>query len=262
MRMLTKRVVAPQQPLGGIFMKQVKYVAHRGLNHLAPENTLPAFEWAARKGMWGIECDTYCTVDGSWIVHHDRTVDRMTNGTGKAQDFTLEQIRNLQIVSGSNLDSYPGLKIPTLEEVLAVCRHSHLHAFIEIELYHSDADIETLVRLVESSGMMDRCSFICFQEQSLETVRRLHPDVPLGWLTGKEVGREQIELVKRLGNAFLNVQYERLSADFIRQCREEGIEVSAWIVNTWQEAEPLIAAGIDYITTDVVLQGPDQSWNP
>jgi glycerophosphoryl diester phosphodiesterase len=233
-------------------MHKVRYVAHRGLNHLAPENTLPAFELAASHGMWGIECDTYCTVDGTWIVHHDRTVDRMTSGTGKAQDFTFADIRSLKIVSGANIERYPGLQIPTLEEVLAVVRRTDLHIFVEIELYHSDADLQNLVRLVEDSGVMERCSFICFQEESLRKVREIHPDVPLGFLTAKEVTASHIDLIKGLGNAFLNCQYEKLSPDLIRRFHEAGIPVSAWIVNMRPDAESLIAAGIDYITTDMI----------
>ena len=119
-----------------------KYVAHRGLSLHAPENTIPAFELAGKSGFWGIECDTYCTTNGRWIVHHDRTVDRMTNGTGRTKDFSYEEIRKLHIVAGNGIDAYSNLQIPTLEEVLSVCLSYGMHAFIEIEEYHQDRDGE------------------------------------------------------------------------------------------------------------------------
>src|SRR4051794_8031284 len=117
-------------------MSQVKYIAHRGQSMHAPENTLPSFELAGRSGFWGIECDTYCTTDGRWIIHHDKTVDRMTNGEGRTKDFSFADIRKLVIDSGHNISDHPSLQIPTLEEMLLVCGRYNLYAFIEIEEYH------------------------------------------------------------------------------------------------------------------------------
>ena len=53
-----------------------------------PENTLPSFRLAAENGFWGAECDTSPTADGVWIVMHDDTVDRMTDGTGAVSEMT------------------------------------------------------------------------------------------------------------------------------------------------------------------------------
>lgn len=234
-------------------MVQPKYVAHRGFSMKAPENTLAAFELAGQSGFWGIECDTYCTVDGKWIVHHDRTVDRMTDGTGRTKDFTFEAIKKLNITSGYEWDKFPNEKIPALEEVLAVCRKFGMYAFVEIEEYHKDEDLRTLISLIEQSGMMSRCSFICFNADDLKKVRELHKTIPLGYLSDKRPSAADIELVQSLGYAFLDHQYTEVTPEDICSCHEQGIEISVWTVNTKEEAEPFIAAGADYITTDTAL---------
>jgi glycerophosphoryl diester phosphodiesterase len=221
---------------------------------MAPENTIPAFELAGVSGFWGIECDTYCTVDGRWIVHHDRTVDRMTDGTGKAKDFTFDDIRKLNIVSGSNIGNYPGLFVPTLEEVLEVCKKHNMHALVEIEHYHSDADLESLLGIIKNSGMFEQICFICFNADDLRKMRKLNNDVTLGYLSAKRPSPEDIEFVKELGNAFLDYSYEETTVKDIKRCHEAGIEVSVWTVNTKEEAGLFIKAGVDYITTDTMLK--------
>ena len=82
----------------------VRMTAHRGYSAMAPENTLPAFRLAGEYGFWGAECDTSPTADGVWIIMHDDTVDRMTDGEGKVKDLTYDEIRALTIDDGSNVE--------------------------------------------------------------------------------------------------------------------------------------------------------------
>src|SRR3954454_9323338 len=52
--------------------------AHRGGAALAPENTIAAFDNAARLGADGLELDVRLSRDGIVVVHHDRTLERTT----------------------------------------------------------------------------------------------------------------------------------------------------------------------------------------
>ncbi|HGF8182654.1 TPA: glycerophosphodiester phosphodiesterase family protein, partial [Enterococcus faecium] len=62
------------------------WIAHRGNNSTAPENSIVAFENVYRHQ--AIETDIQLTSDNRWVVMHDETVDRTTNGTGKISDMT------------------------------------------------------------------------------------------------------------------------------------------------------------------------------
>lgn len=234
-------------------MPKPKYVAHRGFSMQAPENTLPAFELAGRAGFWGIECDTYCTTDGRWIIHHDRTVDRMTNGSGKAKDHTFEEIRRLSIASGNNIEAYPGLRVPTLEEVLAVVRSHGMHAFVEIEEYHRDADLDTLVRTVRACGMLEQTCFICFNADDLKKVRAINRDVPLGFLSANPPCEADLRLMGQLAPAFLDYDYQVTTPEDVKSIASSGIEMSIWTVNTPGDARRFIEAGVAYVTTDTDL---------
>jgi len=50
----------------------MKWIAHRGLSALFPENTMPAFEAAREHGCDGIETDVQLSSDGFAVLTHDR----------------------------------------------------------------------------------------------------------------------------------------------------------------------------------------------
>ena len=72
---------------GQSFTPSTKFIAHRGNNYFYPENSIAAFEKTSRH--WGAETDIQLTTDGKWYCFHDRTLDRMTNGTGNFMDLNL-----------------------------------------------------------------------------------------------------------------------------------------------------------------------------
>jgi glycerophosphoryl diester phosphodiesterase len=68
--------------------------AHRGIGNSAtiPENTIPAFRYAADHGANFVELDVQLSSDGKMVVIHDKTLDRTTNCTGYVKDQTLAYI--------------------------------------------------------------------------------------------------------------------------------------------------------------------------
>ena len=72
--------------------------AHRGCSQRYPENTLLAFEKAAKiRDLTGIELDIQLTKDGELVVMHDERVDRTTNGSGFVQGVRVS--RNKEITN-------------------------------------------------------------------------------------------------------------------------------------------------------------------
>ena len=87
------------------------YIAHRGLhNEKIPENSLAAFAEATANG-YAIENDIHLTRDGEVVVFHDNTLDRMCGVSGKIEEKTLAELRELRL---KNSDQ----RIPTLKECL------------------------------------------------------------------------------------------------------------------------------------------------
>lgn len=100
-------------------------VAHRGGARLAPENTMVAFERAVDDfGADMLEMDVRLSRDGEVVVHHDPTVDRTTEGTGRVDDLPWSELRELDAgarfedLDGRRSFAGRGVRIPRFEEVL------------------------------------------------------------------------------------------------------------------------------------------------
>jgi hypothetical protein len=91
-----------------------RIAAHRGGALEAPENTLEAFSHAVALGVEEIECDVHLSSDGRIMVHHDATLERMTDGHGPLCDCPAEALRRLRIKGSATA------RMPVLSEVLAL----------------------------------------------------------------------------------------------------------------------------------------------
>jgi glycerophosphoryl diester phosphodiesterase len=71
--------------------------AHRGFGDHAPDNSLYAVERALAAGMDGVDVDGQLTRDGELVIFHDLSVDRLTSGTGRVRDKTLQEMLALDL---------------------------------------------------------------------------------------------------------------------------------------------------------------------
>ena len=67
-------------------------IAHAGGADLFPANTILAFEESMKLGVDILELDLRLTEDDVLITHHDKTLDRLSNGTGNIRNFTYAEI--------------------------------------------------------------------------------------------------------------------------------------------------------------------------
>jgi glycerophosphoryl diester phosphodiesterase len=75
--------------------RRVLNIAHQGGEIEAPSNTLFAFKTALEKGADVLELDVHATSDRELVVIHDATVDRTTDGSGRIDQMTLEEVKAL-----------------------------------------------------------------------------------------------------------------------------------------------------------------------
>lgn len=97
-------------------------MAHRGDAVHAPENTSAAFHLALDAGADLFETDLWLTADDVLVCHHDRALDRTTDGSGAIPELTLSQVKAAR-VTGSycaayDPAAYPDERIPALDELL------------------------------------------------------------------------------------------------------------------------------------------------
>lgn len=156
---------------GTVSMPENGVCAHRGANSLAPENTVPAFEEAVRRGAEMVELDTKYTKDGKIVILHDGTIDRTSDGTGRPSDYTFEEIRRFDFGSWKD-PKFAGTRIPTLDEVFAVLPQNvwvNLHTPNNPKLALEVAD------WVVAHGRQHQ-SFLATGKQAMDAVRQKYPD--------------------------------------------------------------------------------------
>jgi len=146
--------------------------AHRGAMSTHPENTVPAFEEALRLGAHMVEFDVQMTKDGALVLMHDATVDRTTDGRGKVSEMTLAEVKALDAgVKKGN--AFKGLRVPTLEEALAVFPKNiwlncHLKGGAELGA--------ATARVIENTGRKHQ-AFLAAMAPQVETARHAVPDI-------------------------------------------------------------------------------------
>jgi glycerophosphoryl diester phosphodiesterase len=135
-------------------------VAHRGLLHEAPENTLANFR-ACLELRLGFEFDVRRTADGHLVCLHDDTVDRTTDGTGKVSELTLDQVRKLD-AGGWFSPDFSGEKIPAIDEVFALlAAHRERDVLVAVDIKAADSRVAAdLVGLAARHKVLDRLVFI------------------------------------------------------------------------------------------------------
>lgn len=99
---------------------EVLVAAHRCSWRTAPENSIQALKDCIEMGVDIAEIDLKLTKDNQLINMHDKTIDRTTNGKGKPQDYTLEEVKKFRLKAATGHPTRHA--IPTFEEMLLVAK--------------------------------------------------------------------------------------------------------------------------------------------
>ena len=236
----------------------VRVIGHRGYSAVAPENTLPAFRLAGENGFWGAECDVSPTADGVWVIMHDDTVDRMTNGEGKVIDCTLDELRALTVDAGSNVEQYPDTRVPTLTEYLDVCREYGMHAVIEIKGCTPVEQLDRLAALLGAREEKDRFIIISFGQEHCARMKELMPETPVYILIGGSedfADSMQFALDHKLdGVDFASVWGRK----WVKRAQKAGLKTMVWTVDDIIVADRFYGCGVrDFTTNSLTPQVPE-----
>lgn len=220
-----------------------RIIGHRGAAGLAPENTLAGFALAAELGCRMVEFDVRLSGDGMPVVFHDDTLDRCTAATGRVGQSPAAQLQRLTI--------------PTLAQVLILCRARGLAVNIEIKPDPGAGPATALAALAVAQSLWpaDRPPPLVssFDSEALAAAAATAP----GWPRGLLVERVPPDWQKRseaLGCRAVHAHHRALSGRLVAEMKDAGFAVLAYTVNHRSRAKTLWQWGVDAIFTD----RPDQ----
>lgn len=163
-----RAALPPQMPAAGV-------CAHRGNGGGMPENTTLAWPNAIRLGAQMVELDVKRCRTGELVILHDETVDRTTDGRGRACDMTFAELRALDAGcrKGARIPGCPPVKIPTFEEAIdsipadaPVWINCHCAANTAVEV----------ARIIRAKGRLNQ-AFIATSLKAIDEARREVPEI-------------------------------------------------------------------------------------
>jgi glycerophosphoryl diester phosphodiesterase len=238
--------------------------AHRGGAALFPENTLDAFRGALELGIPFLETDVHLSRDGVLVVHHDATVNRTTNGSGKVADLTLSELRKLD--AGYRFSpgggAFPfrgkGLTIPTLEEAFALSPTVRFNVELKTA---GRAAAHALWSFIEAGELHDRILVAAEVHATIRRFRRLSRERVATSASHREalafLAATRLHLDGVLPVAFDALQIpvrhrgvRVLDRRLVQAAHRHGVQVHAWTIDDPAEMRELLALGVDGLMSD------------
>jgi len=229
----------------------VKVVGHRGNAVDAPENTLPAFQKAIDLGADYVELDVQETKDGVIVVTHDSNFKRCTGYDGNVWEMTYDQVKDLDAGMESKFgDTYKGTKIPTLDEVIKLCK-GKVKLLIELKTNgHDVALAERTLKVVADNDAFDDIMIHSLSYDELKKVKEIKPSVKCGYIMTLALGD-----YKDLDVAdFFTVETTSINSSAVDAVHASGKQIYEWTVDEDDDIQKAIDSGVDGIITNNVTE--------
>ena len=235
---------------------QVKMVAHRGLSGIERENTCPAFVAAGNRSYFGIETDVRVTKDGKFVLLHDATTKRVTDG---AVDVSVAEnefsaVKDILLPDKDGSTDRRDIRIPQLKEYVRICKKYGKICVLEVKEPFADADLTRMVDEITALGYIEGVIFIAFDYGICTALRALLPPSTIQWLTQNKENELNEEKAKALAENRLDVDvyYKNLRKETVDMLHAYGIKINCWTCDDKETAERLVEMGVDFITTNIL----------
>lgn len=227
-------------------------IAHRGFSGHYPENTMLAFRKAVEAGADGIEFDVHLSKDGEIVIIHDERVDRTCNGTGRVQDFTAQELANL---NAGKLFGLEAEGVPTLAQYLEFIQDKNIITNVELKtgVYEYRGIEQKVYDLLKKFQVLDKVIISSFNHESILRMKEIDREIPCGLLVDSWL-IEPWNYVKEVGVEYYHPSAYGMRKEVVQQLQEEGIGVNVWFGKEPLAFEKVIATKVDAIITDY----PDQ----
>jgi glycerophosphoryl diester phosphodiesterase len=265
---------------------------HRGARGLWPENTLPGFAGALALGVTAIEMDVALTADGVVVLSHDPFLDpdltRGPDGTwigapgallrhityDALTAFDVGQIRPASRQAGlfPQQRGSDGVTLPRLADVIALDEQVMLSVELKTFPDHPEWTVspaemaEAVLAVLDLGRAAHRTRIISFDWRGLRHLRRLRPQISLGYLTDAETvaaaqlwwdgptpadfGNSVARAVAAEGATVWGPDAATLERDEVATAASLSLLVNPWTVNEPADMARLIGWGVGGLTTD------------
>lgn len=239
-------------------------IAHRGAAGLEPENTLRAIERALRLGVEMVELDVRPCSDGTLMVVHDATLERVAGDPRAVAHLSVAALQQVNVGKGE--------RVPTLEEALALLKG---RALVNLD-QKADGLASQVIAAIDRAGNREETMLSGFAPRTFAAMQQRAPEVHLalsidaqrsqaGWIllsrrwapAARGLASRIIARARALGMAGVTLQYHLAAPQVVPVCQRAGLHVLTWTVDDLHTMRQLRASGVDGITSnrpDLLMQ--------
>jgi glycerophosphoryl diester phosphodiesterase len=252
-----------------------RIIAHRGASTEAPEHTYAAYVAALAADADGLECDVRLTADGHLVCVHDRSVDRVSNGSGRVSSLELARLEELDFgswhrptdepESAARADEEPDRdanRVLTLRRLLDLVAAQNRRVELAIEVKHPSryaGQVErSLVSVLDEYGWAPRHAgdespvrIMSFSSSAVRRANRLAPGVRTVFLMEPFVYRARGGVLPAgVRIAGPSIEILRTRPESVQRWHQAGCEVHVWTVDEAADFELCLALGVDAVITN------------
>lgn len=223
-------------------MKKPLVIGHRGAMGHETENSMASIQKALDLGVDMIEIDVFKISSSEIVVFHDDTVNRLTNGPGKIEEYNIFDLNQL-ILDG-------GHKIPMLQDVLKLIDNK-VALNIELKGANTSDRVNYIMDyyIKEKNWSPENFIISSFNWDELKTMRKINKDVAIAVLT-EENPIDAIAIAKELNAVAINPYFKNLNLEVANEIRDAGFKIYTWTVNEPEDINAMKRIGVDGIITN------------
>lgn len=223
----------------------IRIAGHRGHSAGAPENTIAAFRKAREFGGRGVTCETdlALTSDGEFVLIHDETVDRTSDGHGLVRDMSYADLAKLDAGRWFG-EAFAGERVPRLTDALQLARELGIIYQLELKIYDRDNVILPKLRaLIDELGCADLLQFSSFDFVQLRALKKAIPEVPTVGLSHSRL-IDPAAIAREANVDAINLEIQHFPSGEAHQLHDAGFAVFLHVPRP-ERLEKLKSYGVD-----------------
>jgi glycerophosphoryl diester phosphodiesterase len=210
-------------------------IGHRGDPVAFRENTVAAVEGAILSGADAVEVDVQLAADGTLVVVHDDTFERLWGDPRPVASMTWAQIARLG--QGEQ-------RVPRLADLLEISLATGIPLVLDQK---HPITAMAAARLADRMGAHDTA--FCGATAGLATIRAARPEATI-YLNDDSLQPPDIRVLATVRPQLYNPYWAVLSPSTVHAMRTFGIGLCCWTPNDDTDLELVLALGVDAVMTD------------
>lgn len=260
----------------------IEVQGHRGDRGNFPENTIPAFLSAVKKGAAVIEMDVVISKDQKVVVSHENFMsaqymsDTEGHPIGKDKEksynlyeMTYDSIKrfdsgsrgNAAFASQQKMKTYKPLLsevIKSVEDYIAVNKLEPVRYNIEIKSERADYGkrqpqpavfCAMVMKVIKDKGIESKINIQSFDAEVLNVMHRMYPQTKLAFLVGEGTVVKNLALLEFIPEIY-SPSYKLLTEQEVDTLRSLKIRIIPWTVNEDAAIDHMLHLKVDGIITD------------